>query len=147
LLGRTRLLNPNLAAAWFPGGFPRAGYGEADAAIEHFAQAMRPRHCDTEKYRMQDGMAVAHLFAGRFDTASSWAEKSFGNSPSFALVLNIVAASQALAGRMDEARRAMKHHCWLYPALRLSNLGGVAPDSAARKSRHVFRRPAKSGTA
>src|SRR5690606_29473572 len=73
LLDRAKLLNPNLASAWLLGGFLRAWRGDPDGAIAHFAQAMRLSPLDPEMYRMQAGMAAAHLFAGRFDDASSWA--------------------------------------------------------------------------
>ncbi len=126
-LDRALLLNPNLAAAWFLGGFLRVWHGEPDGAIEHFARAMRLSPLDPEMYRMQAGMAVAHLFAGRFDAASSWAEKAFRDLPSFLMVVGIIAASHALAGRTDEARRAMHHLRKLDPALRLSNLRDWLP--------------------
>ncbi|HEY5794363.1 MAG TPA: winged helix-turn-helix domain-containing protein, partial [Bosea sp. (in: a-proteobacteria)] len=86
LLDRAVVLNPNLAAAWFLGGYLRVWHGEAEEAIAHFAKAMRLSPLDPEMYRMQAGMAVAHLFAGRFDVASSWAEKAFTNLPSFLMV-------------------------------------------------------------
>jgi tetratricopeptide (TPR) repeat protein len=73
---RAVMLNPNLAAAWFLGGFLRVWHGEPDGAIEHFARAMRLSPLDPETYRMQAGMAAAHLFAGRFDAASSLADKA-----------------------------------------------------------------------
>ena len=127
LLDRALVLNPNLAAAWFLGGFLRVWHGEPDDAIERFARAMRLSPLDPEMYRMQAGMAVAHLFAGRFDTASSWAEKAFRDLPSFLLAVSIIAASHALAGRTDEARRAMHHLRQLDPALRISNLEDWLP--------------------
>jgi TolB-like protein/Tfp pilus assembly protein PilF len=127
LLDRALVLNPNLAAAWFLGGFLRAWNGETDGAIEHFARAMRLSPLDPEMYRMQAGMAVAHLFAGRFDAASSWAEKAYRNLPSFLMVVSIIAASHALAGRPDEARRAMDHLRELDPTLRISNLEDWLP--------------------
>jgi hypothetical protein len=65
---------------------------------------------------------MAHLFAGRFDAASSWAETAFGQLPSSLLVVGIIAASHALAGRTDEARRAMQQVRQLDPALRISNI-------------------------
>ena len=83
---------------------------------------MRLSPLDPEMYRMQAGMAVAHLLAGRFDDASSWAEKAFRDLPSFLMVVAIIAASHALAGRIDEARRAMQHLRQLDPALRISSL-------------------------
>jgi hypothetical protein len=70
---------------------------------------------------------VAHLFAGRFDEASSWAGKSFRDLPSFLMVVAIIAASHALAGRADEARRAMQRLRQLDPTLRISNLTDWLP--------------------
>ncbi len=65
LLDRAIFLNPNLASAWFLGGFLRTWHGECeDATIEHFERAMRLSPVDPELYRMQAGIAMAHLFAG-----------------------------------------------------------------------------------
>jgi tetratricopeptide (TPR) repeat protein len=126
LLDRALVLNPNLASAWFLAGFLRTWNGEPDAAIEHFAHAMRLRPLDPELYRMQAGLAAAHLFAGRFDAASSWAEKAFRELPSFLVVVSVI-ASHALTGRPDEAQRAMKHLRELDPTLRVSNLADWLP--------------------
>jgi TolB-like protein len=127
LIDRAQILNPNLAAAWFLGGFLRAHRGEPDDAIEHFARAMRLSPLDPEMFRMQAGIAEAHLFAGRFDAAASWAEKAVRELPSFLFAVGIVAASHALAGRTDEARRAMQNLRQLDPALRISNLENWLP--------------------
>jgi tetratricopeptide (TPR) repeat protein len=127
LLDRAKMLNPNLAAAWFLGGFARVWRGDPDGAIAHFTQAMRLSPLDPEMYRMQAGMAVAHLFAKRFDEASSWATKSFRDLPTFLIVVAFIAASHALAGRTDEARRAMQHLRQLDPTLRISNLTDYLP--------------------
>ena len=88
---------------------------------------MRLSPLDPELYRMQAGLAVAHLFAGRVDDASSWAGKSFQGLPSFLMVVAIIAASHALAGRTDEARRAGQRLCQLDPTLRVSNLTDRLP--------------------
>jgi hypothetical protein len=53
------------------------------------------------------------LLSGRFDDASSWAEKAF---------LEELAASYALAERLEEARQAMERLRQIDPALRISNL-------------------------
>ena len=127
LLDRAKMLNPNLAAAWYLGGFVRVWRGDPDSAIAHFTQAMRLSPLDPEMYRMQAGMAAAHLFAKRFDDASSWAAKSFRDLPTFLIVEAFIAASHAHAGRTDEARRAMQHLRRLDPSFRISNLTDYLP--------------------
>ncbi|MGF7206269.1 TolB-like protein [Skermanella aerolata] len=122
LLDRALVLNPNLSAAWYLGGFQRISRGEHDDAIERIAHAMRLSPLDPEMVRMQAGTAMAHLFAGRFDAASSWAEKAMRDLPGFLLAAGIAAASHALAGRTDEARQVLRHLRGLDPELRISDL-------------------------
>jgi TolB-like protein len=135
LLDRALMLNPNSATAWFLSGFLRAFYGEPEVATDHFARAMRLSPLDPEMFRMQTGTALSHLLAGQFDIASSWAEKAFRNFPSFLFAVSIIAASHGLAGRMDEAHRAMRRLRELDPTLRISTLKDWVP----------LRRPADLG--
>lgn len=126
-IDRALVLNPNLAAAWFLGGFLRSWRGEHEDAIRRFEQAMRLSPLDTEMFRMRVGIAMAHLMAKRFDEARIWAEKSFRDVPTFALAPAVIAASCALSGRMDEARRAVADIRRLDPGLRLSTLDAWLP--------------------
>jgi tetratricopeptide (TPR) repeat protein len=121
------VLNPNLALAWFLSGYLRIWRGDSDRAIEQFGRAMRLSPLHPEMFRMQAGIAVAHLFAGRFDAASSWAEKAFRDSPSFSLVVAILAASHALSDRLQEAQQAIQTLRRLDPALRISNVKDWLP--------------------
>ena len=127
LLDRAVFLNPNLASAWFLGGFLRIWRGEAEGAIRHFEHAMRLSPVDPELFRMQAGIAMAHLFAGRVDAASTWAEEAHKNLPGFLMAIAVVAASRALAGRLDEAREAMSELRKLDPSLRISKLQDWLP--------------------
>ncbi|MGF6554377.1 TolB-like protein [Pseudomonas sp. S30_BP2TU TE3576] len=127
LLDRARLLNPNLAPAWFLGGILRALHGETDAAIEHLNHAVRLSPLDPEMFRMQVGMALAHFFAGHFNTAADWAEKALGNLPSLLVAAALVAASHALDGRMDKATWAMQRLQALDPSLHLGTLKDWLP--------------------
>ncbi|KWK08907.1 hypothetical protein WT94_09990 [Burkholderia stagnalis] len=78
-------------------------------------------------FRMQAGMALAHFFAGRFDSASDWAERAKWNLPSFLAPVGVLAASHARAGRMDKAKEAMQRLRTLDPSLRVSNLKDWLP--------------------
>jgi hypothetical protein len=63
----------------------------------------------------------------RFDIASSWAEKAFRDLPGFLMAVGVIAASHALAGRTDEARRAMDHLRQLDSTLRISTIKDWLP--------------------
>jgi TolB-like protein len=131
LVDKALVLNPNLAAAWFLGAFQRIARGEPDVAIERLQHVMRLSPLDPEMVRMQAAMAAAHLIAGRFDVASSWAEKALRELPGFGLACGIAAASYALAGRMDEAGRTIRHLRQIAPHMSIANLQDWIP----------FRRP------
>ncbi len=122
LLDKALVLNPNLLAAWCLSGFQRIIRGEPNDAIERLAKGMRLSPLDPEMPRMQTGMALAHLLAGSYDLASLWAGRALGELPSFALAAGIVAASEALAGRVGEAERAVRKLGQLDPSLCVSNL-------------------------
>ncbi|MEG0859189.1 MAG: winged helix-turn-helix domain-containing protein [Pseudomonas sp.] len=122
LLDRARLLNPNLAPAWFLGGILRALRGETEAAIDNLNHAVRLSPLDPEMFRMQVGMAIAHFFAGRYEIAATWAEKAQGNLPSLLPAVALLVASHALGGRLDKAQLALQQLQALDPALHLGNL-------------------------
>jgi TolB-like protein len=127
LIDRALMLNPNLAAAWYIGGHSRIWRGEPDEAIEFFARAMRLSPLDSETYRMQGGTAMAHLLAGRFEAAASWAERALRELPGFVMAVSVLAASHALAGRTDEARQELERLVQLAPTLRVSELEDWTP--------------------
>jgi tetratricopeptide (TPR) repeat protein len=80
---------------------------------------------------MQNGMAAAHFLAGRYDEASSWAEKALREHPNYLPAIRMSAASHAFAGRLAEAQKAVARMRQIDPALRVAGLKDVVP----------FRRP------
>ena len=116
------VLDPNLSAAWYLSGFQRISLGEHDDAIDRFARAMRLSPLDPEIFQMQTGTAMAHMFARRFEDASTWADKASRELPNILRVSAFSAASHALAGRMNEASGALLHMRRLDPTMRLSNV-------------------------
>ena len=96
--------------------------GEPDLAIEHLARAMRLSPLDPFMFTMQGVTAFAHFFAGRYDEASAWAEKAFWQRPNILATLRISAVSNAFAGRLEEAQKAVARALELDPEMRISNL-------------------------
>jgi len=127
LIERALSLNPNLTIAWFLSGWTKILEGEPQAAIEHFARAMRLNPLDPLSYRMYTGTAAAHFLAGRYDEASRWAENALREQPSDVSSLRIAAASYALAGRSSEAKRAMARMRELDPEFHMSDFAQVVP--------------------
>jgi TolB-like protein/class 3 adenylate cyclase/tetratricopeptide (TPR) repeat protein len=132
------ILNPNLALAWGASGWVRVWRGEPDAAIEHLARAIRLSPLDPIMPGFQIATAHAHFFAGRYDEASSWAARALRENPSFSYAggVRMVAASNALAGRLEDAQKAMARMRRIDPTRRISNLrevlGPYRPDALAK---------------
>jgi tetratricopeptide (TPR) repeat protein len=130
LIDRGLELNPNLenlAAGWFASGWIRNYLGEPGQAIEHLARAMRFSPLDPQIAWMQGGTAFAHFIAGQYDEASYWANKALVGRPHYPTALRLAAASNALAGRLEEARDAIERLRQIDPALRVSNLKDRIP--------------------
>jgi tetratricopeptide (TPR) repeat protein len=131
MIDRALTLDPNLAWAWNMGGWVRIYLREPDTAIEHFAHAMRLSPLDPLLYGMQQGIATAHFLAGRYDEASSWAEKVLREHPNRPPALRTSAASNVLSGRLADGQKAMARMRQIDPALRVAGLKDLVP----------FRRP------
>jgi tetratricopeptide (TPR) repeat protein len=122
LIDRALVLNSNLAEAWHYGGWVKTYLGEPEAALERFARAMRLSPLDPRVTGMRAGTAHAHFFLGRYDEAASWAAMALQDNPDLQLGLRIAAASNAMAGRPEQAHKAMTRLRQLNPALRVSTL-------------------------
>lgn len=122
LIDRALVLNSNSAEAWSYGGWAKNLLGEPEPAIERFARAMRLSPLDPRVRAMRAGTAHAHFFLGRYDEAASWAAMALQDNADLQLGLRIAAASNAMAGRLEQAHKAVARLRQLNPALRVSNL-------------------------
>jgi tetratricopeptide (TPR) repeat protein len=127
LIDRALSLNANLAEVWHFSGWAKIYLGDPEVAIEHFARAMRLSPLDPSIFIMQMGTAFAHFFAGRYDDASSWAEKALRERPDYHPALRIAAASYALAGRLKEAHYAIARSRRPKSTPHISNLKNQIP--------------------
>jgi TolB-like protein len=123
--------DPNLAAGWLFSGFVRIFLGEPDVTVEHAGRAIRLSPLDPFTFLASSVVGRGHFCAGRYDEASWWAEKGLREQPNSAGAARGAAASHALAGRLDQAHKAMARLRQIDPALRVSDLRRMFP----------FRRP------
>ena len=120
-------LDPNLAAGWLWSGWIRVWLGEPELALQHVERAMRLSPHDPMLFNMQACMASAHFFAGRYAEALSWADRAARDNPRHLMPATTAAASNALAGRVIEAQKAVARILEIDPAMRLSNLQEFIP--------------------
>jgi TolB-like protein/class 3 adenylate cyclase len=125
LIDRALVLNSNLAEAWGFGGWVKIFLGEPEPAIERFARAMRLSPLGPGLMGMRTGTASAHFFLGRYDEAASWAAMALQDHPDYQPGLRIAAASNAMAGRPEQAHQAMARLLQLNAALRVSNFKDI----------------------
>jgi adenylate cyclase len=125
LIDRALRLNSNCAEAWFYGGWAKNYLGEPESAIERLARAMRLNPIDPRMSAMRTATAHAHFFLGRYDEAASWAAMALQDNPDYQPGLRIAAASNAIAGRPEQAHKALARLRQLNPALRVSTLKDV----------------------
>jgi adenylate cyclase len=132
LIDRALALDPNLAAAWHLSGWVKIYLGEPEMAVERMAHAMRLNPLDPLIFGMQNGTAAAHFLAGRYDAASSWAEKALQQNSNYLPGIRMAAASHALSGRLVQAQKALTRMRQIDPELRISNLAELVPFRATK---------------
>ena len=120
-------LDPNLAWGWLWSGWIRVWLGELELGSQHVERAMRLSPHDPGFFNMQACVASAHFLAGQYAEASSWTEKAVRDNPRHLLAQTIAAASNALAGRITQAQKAVARILEIDPSMRLSNLQEFIP--------------------
>jgi adenylate cyclase len=121
LVERAVAINSNLAMAWTMSGWVNTWLGKPVLALEHFARTMRLSPLDPNLRFTLIGAAHAHFMAEQYDQASSLVAKAL-QSARTAPMCRIAAASMALAGHPEEARRSVDELLKLDPSRRISNL-------------------------
>jgi adenylate cyclase len=135
LIERALTLNPNLAISWHLGGWVRLWLNQPDAAINHFARAMRLSPLDVGFHGAETGTAFAHLRARRYEEASLWAEQALRDQPRSADAAQAVALSSALVGDLEKAKEAIRRLLEIAPNRRISTAlisKNLSPKAKAR---------------
>jgi len=130
-IDRALELNPNLAVTWQFSGWVRVWLGEPKVAIEHLARGMRLSPLDPLMFIALGATAFAHFFAGHYDEALLWIQKTVRERPNWPEGPRLVAAAAALSGRPMEAQQAIARAREMDPSWCLSRVRKLT----------LFRRP------
>jgi adenylate cyclase len=93
---------------------------ELDRAIQHFERAMRLSPRDPEIGLMLNGIALAHLIAGRATQALTAAQKGIDELPRFTSVHRIKIAALVDLGRLQDAKMAAETFLTLDPTFSIT---------------------------
>lgn len=124
LIERALQINPNSAEAWARGAMVRVYLGDLETAIVHAQRSIELSPRDPNLYMPHCAMAYAHLFAGRYDSASTCARDVLGRFQKVEMAYRILIASAALAGRDAEARAVAAELLQRRPNFRVSQWSG-----------------------
>jgi adenylate cyclase len=117
--------NPNLASAWYFGGWASACLGEPEVAIEKLTRAMRLNPLDLFPFSIELALSWAHFMAGHYEEAVNLGRRAIRQQPNFQPGIRIFAVACVKAGNLDEARAAIAHMRELNPAFRIANIRDV----------------------
>jgi TolB-like protein/class 3 adenylate cyclase len=123
LIAKALALNPNLAMAWAASAWINVWLGKAELAIEQFPQAIRLSPLNPNMVMIVNGTAHAYFMAGRYEEALAVA--AVPQEPLLIPLIRVAAASAALAGHHEEARKFLAQYTKSDPARRISNLDAV----------------------
>jgi adenylate cyclase len=124
LLDRALQLNPNLAWVWHMSGFSKALSGHAEFTVERAAMAMRLSPQDPQMFAMQNTTAIGHFLMGKYEDALHWSQAALRDKPNFLFAAGVIAASNAMLGKTENAASSLQRLRDMKPDLRISNLGG-----------------------
>ena len=108
VLDRAVALNPNRAMALSNAGWVRCYLGQAVDAIGDFERVIRLSPREITLFRVQAGLAFAHLLLEEFEEAVMWGRRALENNPNYTPSYRVLAAALAHLGKSDEARAVGK---------------------------------------
>jgi len=119
-IDRALVLNPNSAHAWAARGYASFHLDQPGPAIEAFERAMRLSPLDRLRRAFTNGIALAHLAAGRYEQALDWADRTLREEPGYrAALMNRVVACAHL-DRVEEARETLRQWIESQPGLTIA---------------------------
>ncbi len=126
-LDQALALDPNLAVAWGFRAWACNWLGDPTTALDHIGHALRLSPLEPLAYNWYAAAATACLLLGRYDESVAWAERATREAPTYSSAVRTMVASQALAGRIEEAKKTARRLGEIDPTFRIADLIDRAP--------------------
>ena len=120
MFDRAVLLNENCAFAWGMSASTYCYLGKSDEALERLRNAWRLSPFDPLNFVFLTIAGIAEFGTGRYDQAIAWLRKSERANPRFSACCRTLAATLAISGDLDGARRAALKLLSIEPGFRIS---------------------------
>lgn len=145
LINRALELDVNLAVAWQRSGWVRGYAGDSDGAIESLNKAMRLDPLDTRVFLSHSAMAFAHFIAERDQEAAEWAARALRTKPNWMPALRVAIASNAMKGRVTEAKAALLSYKQLDPTVSIRKICEHYPFRRQKDKQRLVKALRKAG--
>ena len=103
--------------AWMARGYVLLGRDQPNLAIAAFESAIRLSPLDWLGRAFTNGVASAHLSAGRYEEALEWANRTLREEPGYRQALRSKVVACAHLDRIEEAREALRQWIESQPGL------------------------------
>ena len=119
---RALALDANNAWAWSRRGFIEAYRGNAEPAIAAFGHSMRLSPLDPFSFNSFNGMGFANFVRSSYGEAIEWTQRGVREKSGMTWAYRDLAAYFALAGRSDEAKKALAQLLAARPGLTIAKV-------------------------
>jgi len=121
IVARAVAIDPTASLALHQSAFWKSGRGNTDGAIRDLNRAIRLDGAHAPFAGRLAGIGCAHLIAGRYAEAAPWLRRALATNPDAIMVNGALAATYALLGETQAARRALDALRRAYPGLTLTS--------------------------
>jgi TolB-like protein/DNA-binding SARP family transcriptional activator len=138
-------LNPNSAPAWLWSAAARAWMGEGPRAIEEINTAIALSPYDPLIYLYSSTGAMAYLADEQYNRAIEYALRTLQENKTFTSAYRTLVIASQLAGKAQQAQRAVQQLLILEPGLTVEKFRNRYPGSAAPQAELYCNALAKAG--
>jgi tetratricopeptide (TPR) repeat protein len=128
---RALAINPSAASAWVWSTSALAWLGRGEEAVERSQRAIELSPFDPHRYYFNSIAGTAHAVAGKYEQAIDLCQRAMRENRMFISTHRLLTISLALAGRLEEAKRAKETLIKLEPNLTVGGWRSRYPGNAS----------------